>query len=376
MYLTVKMKLVPDRAQAAALSRTFEAFNAACKYISEWAFREKCFNAFKLHYALYRTVRAAFPSLSSQFVVRAFKKVAASYKVDRKVQHTFKTYSAVVYDPRLLSFPNLSTASITTVDGRQKIPLRYRRLEVKALRGEADLVYQRKKFFLCVVIELPDGTPLEPKGYLGVDKGIVAIATTSDGVTFSGSRIDAVRERTATLRQALQKKGSKAAKRHLKKLGSRQKRFQQYTNHCIAKELVSKAKGTMRGIALEDLTGIRSRIRLPRAARQRFGNWAFFQLDTFIRYKARLRGVPVVFVDPRGTSRTCHVCGDSARSSRKSQSLFSCGTCGCTCSADINAAINIARRAAVNQPIAVHPPSLSHAPAPGTAMPRQLLAAG
>jgi len=68
MYLTVKMKLVPDRAQAAALSRTFEAFNAACKYISEWAFREKCFNAFKLHYALYRTVRAAFPSL--EFPVR------------------------------------------------------------------------------------------------------------------------------------------------------------------------------------------------------------------------------------------------------------------------------------------------------------------
>jgi IS605 OrfB family transposase len=377
MNLTVKMKLLPDAPQREALHKTFETFNAACNYIAEYAFREKCFSAFKMHYALYKTVRAAFPSLSSQFVVRAFKKVEESYKRDKKVQRTFKKYSAVVYDQRLLSFPNLSTASINTVDGRHKIAVvfgQYLSLEGKKLKGQADLVYQNGKFFLCVVIELPDGTPIDPKGILGVDKGIVNIATTSDGNTFSGIRIDAVRERTAKIRQTLQKHGSKSAKRHLKKIGGRQARFQKLANHCISKEIVSIAKGTNRGIALENLKGISSRTRFRKADRQRFGNWAFFQLDTFIGYKAKLAGVPVVFVDPRNTSRECSACGHIAKSNRKSQSLFSCGHCGSNFNADLNAAINISRRAVVNQPIAVHLNVLSTAPSPGTAMPRQLAA--
>jgi IS605 OrfB family transposase len=354
MLLTVKMKLLPDATQTESLHKTFEAFNAACNYVSEYAFREKCFSAFKMHYALYRDVRAAFPSLSSQFVVRAFKKVEESYKLDKKVQRSFKKYSAVVYDPRLLSFPNISTASINTVGGRYKIAVvfgNYRPLEGRKLKGQADLVFQNGKFFLCVVIELPDGTPIDPDGMIGVDKGIVNIATTSDGDTFSGSKIDVVRERTAKIKQALQKRGSKSAKRHLKKIGTRQSRFQRYINHCISKEIVSIAKGTNRGIALEDLTGISSRTRFRKADRQRFGNWAFFQLDSFLVYKAKLAGVRVVFVDPRNTSRECSVCGYIAKSNRKSQSLFSCGSCGSTFLADFNAALNISKRASVNGPI-------------------------
>jgi IS605 OrfB family transposase len=371
------MKLLPDDKQTASLHKTFETFNAACNYVSEYAFKERCFRAFNMHYALYKIVRAAFPSLSSQFVVRVFKKVEESYRLDRKVQHTFKKYSAVVYDPRLLSFPNLSTASVNTVDGRYKIPVvfgKYAALEEKKLKGQADLVYQNRKFFLCVVIELPDGTPIDHDGFLGVDKGIVNLATTSDGDTFSGSTIDVVRERSVKLRQSLQKCGSKSAKRHLKKIGKRQARFQRHVNHCISKEIVSIAEDTNRGIALEQLKGISSRTRFRKADRQRLGNWAFFQLDTFINYKAKIKGIPVIFVDPRNTSRECHVCGHIAKSNRKSQSLFSCGNCGSTFNADFNAAINISKRAEVNRPIAVHLKALSIAPSPGTAMPRQLAA--
>jgi putative transposase len=375
MNLTVKIKLLLDREKSVSLHKTFETFNAACNYIAEYAFREKVFSSFKMQYALYRTVRAEFPSLSSQFVVRAFKKVEESCKLDKVKQRLFKKYSAVVYDQRLLSFHNLSTVSINTVDGRYKIPVvfgKYADLEGRKLKGQADLVFQNGKFFLCVVIELPDGTPIDPDGFLGVDKGIVNIATTSDGHSFSGSRIDVVRERTMKLRQALQKCGSKSAKRHLKKIGTRQARFQRHMNHCISKEIVLTAKGTNRGIALEKLKGIRARTRFRKADRQRFGNWAFFQLDTFIGYKAQLAGIPVVFVDPRNTSRECSACGYIAKSNRKSQSLFLCGNCGFVFNADINAALNISRRAEVNRPIAVRPESLSIAPTLGTAMPRQL----
>jgi len=62
----------------------------------------------------------------------------------------------------------------------------------------------------------------------------------------------------------------------------------------------------------------------------------------------------VIFVDPKYTSQQCSVCGFISKENRKSQSEFVCLTCGHSENADINAAKNIALRAAVNQPVALH----------------------
>jgi len=372
MKLTIKAKLLTDTEQHQSLKKTMEVFNNACNYISEIAYREKAFNAFKLHYLLYKDTRVKFPELSSQFIIRAFDKVAQSYKINKKTLHKFKKYSAVVYDQRLLSFKRLSIASINSVDGRLKVPFiigQYRSLEGKSIKGQADLTFENNKFFLNIVIEFPDGTPIDPKGIIGVDKGIVNIASTSDGDTFSGKQIDIVRERYAKLRKSLQKAGSKSAKRHLKKIAKKQSRFQKDTNHCISKKIVATAKGTERAIALEDLRNIRSRQKVRRADKQRFSNWAFYQLDSFITYKSKLAGISVVFVDPRNTSRTCSKCGHISKSNRKSQSEFVCQHCNFSLNADLNGAINIASRATVNLPIAIHAP-IPNAPALGTASSR------
>jgi IS605 OrfB family transposase len=197
-----------------------------------------------------------------------------------------------------------------------------------------------------------------PKGIIGVDKGIVNIATTSDNDVFSGKQIDTVRERYAKLRQSLQKTGTKSAKKHLKKIAKKQSRFQKDINHCISNQIVAKAKGTERVIALENLKGIRSRQTVRKIDRQRFGNWAFAQLDSFISYKASLAGVPVFFVDPYNTSRKCPICYTVNKSNRKSQNLFSCCNCNFTANADFVGAVNIAHKAIVNQPIVTYPHAL------------------
>ena len=148
-----------------------------------------------------------------------------------------------------------------------------------------------------------------------------------------------------------------------------QSRFQKDTNHKISKQIIAKAKGTQRAIALEDLSGIRLRQKVRKADKQRFGNWAFFQLDSFLGYKAKIAGVPVVYVDPRNTSHTCSICGFVSKTNRKSQSIFSCFNCGFTANADFVGAVNIASKAIVNQPFVVHLPIL-HAPFIGTASPQ------
>jgi IS605 OrfB family transposase len=351
MKLTVKVKLLPDTKQTQSLLKTMEIFNSACDYISNVAFKEKKFSQVPLHRLTYHAVREKF-KLSAQLVVRCIDKVSQSYKVDKKVVHKFKKYSAIVYDQRILSFKSLDLCSILTVDGRYKIPVvigKYTNLEGKKIRGQADLIYQRGKFYLCLVVEYPDGTQIDPDGVLGIDLGIVNLATTSDGEIFSGKEVDKVRIKATKFKSALQKCGSKSAKRHLKKFSGREQRFKKHINHVISKHLVSKAKDTSRAIAIENLKGFRAAVR--KAERERLGKWAFNQLRQFIEYKARLAGVPVIFVDPRNTSRRCSECGYISKNNRKSQSLFSCKECGNTLNADYNAAKNIAFSVAVNQRI-------------------------
>ena len=121
-------------------------------------------------------------------------------------------------------------------------------------------------------------------------------------------------------------------------------------NHTISKQLVAKAKDTGKGIALEELKGIRARTRFRKQQRAKMSGWAFFQLRTFIEYKAQLAGMLRVIIDPRNTSRTCAECGHCEQANRPSQDSFLCILCGHEDHADINAARNIRARALVSGP--------------------------
>jgi IS605 OrfB family transposase len=129
------------------------------------------------------------------------------------------------------------------------------------------------------------------------------------------------------------------------------RRFQKDTNHHISKRLVAKAERTKRTIALEDLSGIRTRARVKGSQqRARHTNWAFGQLRAFIGYKAQRTGVKVEIVRAAYTSQRCSACGHTERRNRKSQAEFCCVVCSHQLLADYNAAINI-EWAAVNRPL-------------------------
>ena len=193
---------------------------------------------------------------------------------------------------------------------------------------------------------------------LGVDFGIVNLALDSDGTVYTGATVDRKRQRYQARREGLQRHGTRSARRRLKLLKGKQARFQQDVNHTIAKRLVDRAQRSAAGIALEDLTGIRQRVKAHRSQRPRHANWGFFQLRQCVTYKAALAGVPVILVDPRHTSQECSHCGHIAKGNRPTQGHFSCRLCGYTTKADFNAAQNIKTRAAVNQRIVAQPRQL------------------
>ncbi len=350
--MTTQVKLQLTDTQASSLVSTLKIANTACNYISSIAWNTRTFGKFQLQKLVYREVRDRFP-LTAQMVIRCIAKVTDAYKLDRNTKRTFKSLGSIAYDARILSWKlEQHKVSIWTVDGRQKIifacyPRAFELLSGR--RGESDLCLIDDKFYLLTSCEVVDPIPTDVTDFLGIDMGIKNIASDSDGNQYAGGQINGLRYRHARLRQRLQSKGTKSACRLLIKRRHKETRFAKQENHRISKELVGRAKDTGRGIAVEDLTGIRTRVTVHKAQRRQHSSWSFRDLRTKITYKAILAGVPVMFVDPRNTSRTCPLCGCINKHNRSNQSTFLCVSCGYFANADTNAAENI-RRVAVNRP--------------------------
>lgn len=336
------------------MRETVEQFNACCNWLSQQAWEHEIFGQYKLHKLAYYDARKCFPALSSQMVVRCIARVADAYKLDRKVRREFKPLSAITYDERILHwYVSCQEVSIWAIGGRLRLAYEvgeHQKELLATLQGQADLVLRDGQFYLYQTCNVEEPPITEPNGFLGVDLGIVNIASDSDGERHSGGQVNGLRARHARLRGKLQHKGTKAAKRLLKKRSRKEHHFSQHVNHTISKRLVARAKDTGRGIALEDLKGIRERVSVRKAHRRQLNSWAFYDLRQKIEYKANLAGVKVMLVDPRNTSRTCPACGSIDKANRPDQATFRCLACNFSGHADIVAAGIIARRAAIDQP--------------------------
>lgn len=353
MKLIAQIKLQPTEQQADALKRTIEAANRAANFLSALAWDTKQFRQYDLHHAAYYAIREQF-GLSAQAAVRVISKVADAYKIDRKCKRTFSPLGSIAFDDRILRLvPDKKTVSIWTLDGRQHMAFvcgERQSTTLQGQRGESDLVYRAGKFYLLVTCDVAEAPVLAVDDHLGVDLGVTNIAVDSDHTIYQGKTVKNVRYRHRQLRQKLQAKGTKSTRRRLRKLSGKERRFATWTNHNISKTIVAKAKDTGRGIAIEELGGIRDRITARRPQRATLHSWSFAQLGSFIEYKAKRAGIPLVKVDPRNTSRTCPVCGHIDKANRKTQDAFLCVICGFSGLADHIAAVNISRRAVVNQP--------------------------
>ncbi len=351
MKLTATLKILPTPEQADALKRTLAIGNAACNHISAVAWETRTFSQFKLHELVYYDVKVQY-GLGAQLAVRCIGKVKDAYKLDKDTLRTFKPTGAIPFDARMLTYwPEQREVTIWTVAGRLTIPFvcgEYHRALLQGQWGESDLVYRKGKFYLYATCRVEEAPQADVSEYLGVDLGIKNIASDSDGKRYSGAKVNGLRTRHFKIRQHLQSKGTTSATRLLVKRSRKEGRFAKDVNHVISTELVGKAKGTSRGIALEDLTGIRERVTVRKSQRREHASWSFYDLRAKITYKGFLAGVPVVLVDPRNTSRECPnpECKHIDKRNRPSQSKFCCVKCGFSGHADTVAAGNIARRAA------------------------------
>jgi putative transposase len=219
MKQSMLLKLLPSAEQRHALLDLMHAFNAGANYVAGIAFSEQSANKFELQKVVYGELRTTY-QLPAQLAIRAISKASEAYKRDRSIQPCFRPEGAVVYDQRVMAFKGLNAVSLTTLAGRVLIPFRiggYQEARMDRIRGQADLLSRHGVFFLSVTLEMPEPEPSEVTGTLGIDLGIIHLATDSEGQHFSGEAVERNRRRHHRLRQRLQKRGTRSAKRHLKK---------------------------------------------------------------------------------------------------------------------------------------------------------------
>lgn len=130
-------------------------------------------------------------------------------------------------------------------------------------------------WFLYASVEVAEPELIDPAGFLGMDMGIATIAYDSDGNRYDGTELNGYRRRQARLRQRLQAKGTPSAKRLLARRRRKETRRAANVHHVIAKTIVTEAARTGRGIAVEELTGIRDRVRLRKPPRVTLSSWSF-----------------------------------------------------------------------------------------------------
>lgn len=345
--LTLQLRLLPDAQQHRRLLDTMEKTNEAATLAARRGFDAGVFSQPSIHKLAYAEIRERF-GMSAQMAVRAIGKAVECFRRDKRRCPTFKPHGAITYDERIFSFKGMDRVSLWALPGgRTIIPIiygEYQKRRFDRIKGQADLVYRKGKFYLYCTVDLPDNAPITPTDFLGVDLGVANIASDSDGRRYSGSAVKNIRHRQRRLRAKLQRKQTRAAKRRLKKLSGKEQRFVTHTNHCISKQIVAEAERSGRGIAIEDLNGIRERVKAGRKQRAVLHSWAFSQLRLFLEYKAKLAGVLLIVVNPHNSSRQCSFCGYTEKANRPSQDRFSCRACGFTAHADTNAAANLRDR--------------------------------
>lgn len=347
MKLTLKIKLLPNEEQADLLLDTIKETNAVCNTISEVAWSKRIFNNFKLHHEVYHSYKATF-KLSSQCLIRAIAKVADAYKIDKKIKRTFRPLGSIAYDSRIMTYKPDNIVSLWCIGGRQKIKfVCHNPAYLPYVKGEADLVYKKCKFFLFQTVDVPEEDVDDVETFVGVDFGLTDICVTSDGVKHSADGLNAYREHRQKVRSSIQAKADtskRSTKRNCRRLSKRlsgkEKTHASIVNHTIAKSIILSAKESGKGVAIEDLTNIRfTSKRRNKKFRTKLGKWSFRQLRSFLEYKGLLYGVPVVVVDPRYTSQTCNVCKHLGKRNNKN---FKCNNCENDMDADVNASLNIA----------------------------------
>jgi len=305
--------------------------------------------------------------LGSQHAILATHQAAAALQGVEELEDLDEDYETsrpeftadtVKYDTRTMTLFDDRTVSLSTVDGRIRCDIalpddddgyqhQYLNSEDWELT-ESTLSRRDGDYYLHLGFRQPKPEKQveqqgddEDRTVLGVDLGIVNIATTSTAYFASGRELRHRHRVFEWIRGNLQETGTQSAHRTIQQMSGRESRYVRDVLHRVANDIIEEALDhDCEYVAFENLKHIRERA--PPV--MEFHQWAHRQLVDLVEYKADAEGIVVEYVDPKNTSRRCPECGHTSKGNRTTQSEFECKSCGAIANADYVGAKNVGWR--------------------------------
>lgn len=347
MVIVCKLKLYPSKKLTTLLQKYQQKFFDCLQDWIQGIRQEKSTNLKRLHSKYYFGLRRKY-GLSSRGVQLAGMEAIHMVRKTRKSRE-----KAPFFKKKFIVTGNLRIKKqrIRFMFGDRKeywCKFRGQMIPEGELR-ESKIKFTNGNWYCFLAIKINEPRVKQYKRYLGVDLGIARIAVMCDSKGrnckfFSGEQVRFKRSHYYRLRKKSQPDIKRAnVYKFLKRISKKESNWMTDTNHKVSRKIVYEAIEQRKGIALENLSGITQRLRFNKRTRRMVSSWPFRQLRTFIEYKAKRVGIPVILVDPRGTSKTCPKCLHATRSNRPKQALFRCVKCGYQSNADRVGAMNISR---------------------------------
>jgi len=340
-FLLEDFRLAVNNAIRAGLQARVTSRNALCKIA-------------------YRDFRERHPRMYAQHLVSAFEVAGSVLKNHRKRVRKGVT-CRIPYVKRLMMKAENQAYKLDRKSGVIDLPIKAGcHVELRFTVSQ----YHRKylddmSLSLGSLTVLPDRVIVAfrkdaPKPY--TPDSVISLDTNErslDGVFVEGDVAKAVKaefpdiaiiqQRHHDRRKRLQKKKAhdrRTSRNLCRREGTREHRRVDYRLHQVANSVLKFAEERRSVIVLEDLKGFKSK--RSKELNRRLSMWPRRKLHQIIEYKAQWRGIPVVKVDPRNSSRTCPMCGRIQYSRMGAE--FVCN-CGWRLNRHINASINLLQTA-------------------------------
>ncbi len=315
-------------------------------FCSEQHFGSKKNSIVELHAKSYHKIRTLYPNIKSQIIIKAENSCLAAYKSIKSNKQ--KIEKAVVkkrlccdFDQRLFLYKN-GFFRLTTLSNRVSTsPYLYPKLIEffkKYKFGDIKISAKDNEIWISIPFKVEVEEPKQGLS-LGVDLGVRRFASTSEGNLYIDKKFNKRKREIRHLKSKLKSKNTHSAKKHLSKLYNKERNINRNFVFHLANSIL-KTKCTT--IVLEDLKVNQLKSKRTRYQnKNRISQVGFAELRRVLTYKAALLGKVVVCVSPYYTSQIDHSTG-KLEGERKGCRFYS--QTGFVYDADINAAINIAKR--------------------------------
>src|SRR5579885_2732286 len=259
------------------------------------------------------------------------------FKSKKQGLGSFRLTGSIVIFPTAIQLPRLGRLRLKE---KNYLPTK----DVKML--SATVTEQAGHWYVSVQVQQEQAVPANTGPVVGVDLGVQALATFSDGTVVPNPKpLKSQLRKIKRFHRAVSRKvkGSKNRKKAARRLGRLYRKVANQRQNTLHQLTTMLAK-TKQVIVIENLnvSGMLKNHHLAQA----IADGGFFEFKRQLLYKARWYGSRVILADRwEPSSKTCSGCGWVKEDLTLADRTFHCQQCGLVRDRDLNAAINLARLA-------------------------------